>query len=217
MNGPRAFMKTIEFLDMGLMPYNEALRLQQALHSERIASNIPDTVVFCEHYPVYTIGRRDCSADWLSGPEEIAEDGVEIVKTDRGGRITYHGPGQLVAYFIFDINGRGIGVKDFVSRVEDACMATLAGLGVKTERDAGYPGLWANGKKIVAVGFQISRGVSMHGAAINVAPDMSHYRHIIPCGIKDRGVTSINEQTEEFVRTEAVAAALKGSIPRSFE
>lgn len=196
----------VQFLNIGIRPYSEVLDIQKNLHKKRVAGEIDDTVVFCEHYPVFTLGRQDSSADWVSDFKAIACDGIEVVKTDRGGRITYHGPGQLIGYFIFDINKCKLGVKDFVHRVEDVCMQALAEFGINAVRDKEYPGLWAPPpftkggqggilKKLVALGFHVSSGVTMHGFALNVAPDLSHYRHIIPCGIKERGVTSIKELT----------------------
>ncbi len=179
----------IDHLDIGLKPYLEVLELQRNLHSKRVAGEISDTLIFCEHPPVFTIGRQDSSADWISDFKTIAGDEIDVVQTDRGGRITYHGPGQLIVYFIFNIER--FGVKGFVRAVEDACIKALEKFGVHAERSEEHPGLWVNDNKIVALGFHISRNVSMHGLALNVAPDLRHYRHIIPCGIKDKGITSM--------------------------
>lgn len=201
----------IDFLDIGLKPYKEVLDLQYKLHAERVQNKINDTVIFCEHNPVYTIGKRECNEDWLSDLKTIARDGIDVVKTDRGGKITYHGPGQLIVYFIFDINKRKIGIKDFVHKIEGVCMETLAEFGINAVRDPEYPGLWVNTnnslsprgrgvgvrggggirKKLVALGFHVSQGVTIHGIAINVSPNLNHYKHIIPCGIKGRDVTSM--------------------------
>lgn len=206
----------VNFINIGLTPYNEALELQKKLHSKRSAKEIPDTAIFCEHSPVVTIGKRDASADFLSDMETIAEEGIDIAKVERGGRITYHGPGQLVVYFIFDLSERRLGVKEFVYKVEEACMAGLSKFGINAVRDKEYPGLWANNKKLVAIGLQISRNVSMHGIAINVAPNMSHYRHIIPCGIKERGVTSMKELLGSAPAMENVIRAVKDGIGAVF-
>jgi len=183
----------MQYLKIGIKPYNEVLELQRCLHKARVEKGICDTVVFCEHPPVFTLGKRDCGEDIISDSSAIKKDGIEVIKTDRGGRITYHGPGQLVAYFIFDIVALGKGVKDFVNMVEEACLKTLARFGITAERDEKYPGLWIAGKKIAALGFHVSGGVTMHGIALNVAPNLSHYRHIIPCGIRERGITSMKE------------------------
>jgi len=206
----------VNFLTIGLKPYNGALELQKELHAKRVAGEIPDTVVLCEHPPVFTIGKRDASADFLSGMMTIAEEGIEVVKVERGGRITYHGPGQLVVYFIFNLNERHLGVKEFVNKVEEACMKGLSKFGVNTVRDSEYPGLWIGDKKLVAVGLQITKNVSMHGVAINIDPNIGHYRHIIPCGIKDRGVTSMKEVLGEAPAMEEVIGAVKEGVTEIF-
>lgn len=175
-----------------------------------------DTVVLCEHTPVFTVGRRDSSADWISDPGTIAGEGIEVVKTDRGGRITYHGPGQLVVYFIFNINERKLGIKDFVHKVEDVCMASLKRFGIDAARSEGYPGLWVKDGKIVALGFHVANGVTMHGIAVNVDPDMSHFRHIVPCGIRDRGVVSMRHILGRAPGMNEVIEAFRSEILKVF-
>jgi len=188
----------ITSVNLGLRSYLDVLSLQERLFNYRLFAletgkrdELGDVLLFCEHKPVFTIGRRDCSEDWLSDSKTIAGAGIEVVKTNRGGKITYHGPGQLVCYFIFDINGLGLGVKDFVSAVEDVCLKVLGRYGINAERHPEHPGIWVGNEKIVAVGFHVSKGITMHGIAVNVEPDMTHYSHIVPCGIRDMGVTSI--------------------------
>lgn len=122
----------------------------------------------------------------------------------------------MVVYFILNIKELGLGVKDFVRAVEGACMKALATFGIKAERDKEYPGLWVNGKKIVAVGFHISNNVSMHGIALNVDPNMEHYKHIVPCGIKDRGVTSMKELTGSTVALNDVITSFQTAICDQF-
>lgn len=182
----------IKCLDIGRRPYLEVLELQTNLHKRRVNGEIGDTLIFCEHDSVLTLGRQDCSLDWISALSQVKADGIDVVQTNRGGRITYHGPGQLVGYLIFDT--ARFGVKGFVNMVEEVCIKALSNLGVAVTRDPEHPGLWVGDKKIVAVGFHISHNISMHGFALNVSPDLAHYRHIIPCGIKSKGVTSIKEE-----------------------
>ena len=191
---------SISSVNLGLRSYLDVLSLQERLFSYRLSElengkcdKLGDVLLFCEHNPVFTIGKRDCSEDWLSDSETIAGAKIEVVKTNRGGKITYHGPGQLVCYFIFDINRLGLGVKDFVAAAEEVCLRTLSHYGINAVRSAEHPGLWVGNEKIVAVGFHISKGITMHGIAVNVAPDMSHFGHIVPCGIRDRGVTSMQQ------------------------
>lgn len=197
--------------DIGLKPYKEAYQLQKELFALRVEEKIPDVLIFCEHPPVFTVGKSDCSADWLSSSSDISKDGIEVVKTDRGGKITYHGPGQLVCYFISNI--KNIGIKKFVHKVEDAFLRVLLKFGVNAVRDEKYPGLWVGEKKILALGFHVSRDVTTHGIALNVCPDLSHYRHIVPCGIKERGVTSL----KELLGADAPnIGSVKDAITRSF-
>lgn len=198
----------ISYLNTGLKPYNEVLDLQLALHKKRVDGEISDTIIFCEHHPVFTIGKRDASSDWISDLKTIAGDGIDVVQTDRGGKITYHGPGQLIAYFIFDIKQLGLGVKTFVTSVEEMCLRTLADFNIAAERDPEHPGLWIGRNKIVALGFHISRNVSCHGFALNVSPDLKKYRHIVPCGIKDRGVTSMEAILNGKIDSPSVMSSL---------
>lgn len=207
---------------LGLMPYRGAWALQERLRGERAAGAIPDTLLLCEHPPVFTVGRQDCRADWRASDTEITEAGIEMVQVNRGGRITYHGPGQLVGYFIVDLRGRGYGVREFVGRIEALVMRTLADFGVPAERDPRYPGVWVRGhdhlQKIAAIGLHISRGITQHGFALNVAPEMRHYRYIVPCGIADREVTSLKQLLGPACPTiGAVATAVVEKLPALFE
>ena len=206
----------IEFLNIGLKPYREVLKLQEELHAKRLKAKICDTVIFCEHPPVFTTGRQDASSDWISDFQAIASDGIEIVNTNRGGRITYHGPGQLIVYFIFNIAERKIGIKEFVNKVEDVCMKTLAEFGIAAMRDKEHPGLWVNNKKIVALGFHVSQGITMHGVALNIDPNMKHYRHIIPCGIRGCSVTSMREMLGTAPKTDDVIKITLDYIKQRF-
>ena len=210
-------MKKVVILEnIGLKPYREALLYQEDLHKKRAEGKIDDTVIFCEHPPVYTIGKRDSSDDFLSDLKVIAGDGIDVVKADRGGKITYHGPGQLVAYFIFNIAERKLGVKEYVHKIEDVCMKALEKFGINAVRDKEHPGLWVNDKKIVAIGLNISKNVSMHGIALNVDPNMEHYRHIVPCGIRDRGVTSMKEVLDAAPPLDDVIKTLGNAVLKLF-
>lgn len=183
--------KKISYIDLGLIPYTEAWDIQKKYRTERQEGATGDTILFCEHPPVFTIGKQNCAEDWLSSNAAIKEEGIEVVKTDRGGRITYHGPGQQVVYFIVDIKNYSTGVKDFVAKIENVCLELVNSFGLSASKNNEHPGIWIGPKKIVAIGLHISQDISMHGVAINVFPNMSHYRHIIPCGIKDKGITSM--------------------------
>lgn len=181
----------MEWQELGTMPYSEASKLQERLRELRIAGLIPDRMLLVEHPPVLTVGKRDSGEDFCSPPEEIAADGIDVIKTNRGGRVTYHGPGQLVGYFICSLESLGMGVKDFVRAIEEASIRTLADFGIRAHRDKEHPGVWIGRDKICAIGLNVSRGVTQHGFALNVDCDLSAYRHIVACGIRGRGVTSM--------------------------
>jgi len=210
----------IECIDLGLIGYKESWQIQEDLRLKREKGETPDRLLLLEHPPVFTLGKRDCEDDITSTREVIAADGIDIVKTNRGGRITYHGPGQLVGYFICNVNeavksanipplckGRlggvdlppltppykgGVrGIKHFVYLIEELCLNVLSGFGIKGRRDPDHPGIWVGQSKIAAIGLHVSRGITQHGFALNVNPDLNHYRHIIACGIKGHGTTSM--------------------------
>lgn len=192
----------IDCKDLGVLEYQKAWDLQEELRALRISNKIPDTFLLVEHPPVYTMGRRDSAEDFLSSEDEIRSDGIDIIKSNRGGRITYHGPRQIVGYFIFSLHSTKKGVKDFVCAVEEVCLRTLQHFGVEGRRDPEYPGLWIGQNKIAAVGLNFVQGVSQHGFSFNVDPDLLHYRHIVPCGIAERGITSLKMQLKENTPSE---------------
>ena len=188
---------------LGRIPYREGLEIQERLVELRKADAIGDVLVMLEHPPVLTLGRNAGRENLLLTEEALAERGVEVVETNRGGDITYHGPGQLVGYPIFDLRGpvRGdrkwLGPVDFVRQIEEALIRTMADYGVAAERVPGRTGVWTepNGsipeKKIAAIGIHVSAGVTSHGFALNVTTDLRDFDWIVPCGIGDRGVTSL--------------------------
>lgn len=167
---------------LGRLGYRWAWRLQQLRREAVIAGRAPEAVWLLEHDPVITTGRR---------PVEDLPDGVDVVRTERGGLATWHGPGQLVGYLILDAGSRGIGVKSTICGVEEAIARWLGGLGIVAGRRPGYPGVWVGRDKICAVGMHFRRGVSMHGFALNLTADLSGFQAIVPCGITDGGVTSV--------------------------
>ena len=186
----------ISIVQLGRVDYSTALRLQKTLVDLRKAGQIGDTLLLLEHPPVITLGRNAKRANVLVSEEQAARAGVEICECDRGGDVTYHGPGQLVGYPIFDLRGftPRIGAVDFVRKLEEVLIRTCADFGVATHRMRGMTGVWTlrNEAKIAAIGIHISRGVTSHGFALNVSTDLSHFKLIIPCGIGDKPVTSLD-------------------------
>lgn len=205
------------------IPYSDALAFQRTRRAAVESGNAPEAIVLLEHSPVITLGRNAHASNVLLPLELLAQRGIVIAETDRGGDVTYHGPGQLVAYPIIHIERRGLSITGYLRLLEQAVIDTLAAFGVIGERLAGYTGVWVNGAKVAAIGIGVHRGVTFHGTAINVAPDMTHWQLIVPCGIADKPVTSLKELLgtappiaevgESFVR--AFTAALSSTpIPR---
>ena len=200
---------------LGTMDYLEAHGLQLALVEKVHSGQEPNTLLLLEHPHVYTKGRLSKQSDVLLPEAELAARGVPVHETDRGGQVTYHGPGQLVVYPIVDLKDWGGPVK-YVRALEQVMIATLAEMGVTARCESGNTGVWTDQGKIAAIGVKISRGIAFHGFAINVNTDLSYYQHIIPCGIADRPVTSMSEILGEHVDMELVRYGLVYQFGREF-
>jgi lipoate-protein ligase B len=177
---------------LGEVPYQEAFELQRGLRDRRAAGELPDVLLVLEHPPVYTKGKRTEPGDLPMGEDWYRAQGIEVCDTDRGGRVTYHGPGQLVAYPIMAVER----VADFVHSMEGAMVAALADEGVAAEpRDTPFTGVWAGDRKIGSIGVRVREGVSMHGLAVNVDNDLQPFEWIVPCGIDHVRMTSVSRET----------------------
>ena len=175
-----------------MVPYRDGVELQETLRERRQAGDLPDLLLVLEHPPVYTKGRRTEPGDLPMGADWYGDRGIEVCETDRGGRVTYHGPGQLVAYPIMAVER----VADFVHTMEQAIVVALADEGVEAEaRDTPFTGVWAGDRKIASIGVRVRRGVSMHGLAVNVDNDLQPFEWIVPCGIGQLRVTSVASET----------------------
>ncbi|MBT4074030.1 MAG: lipoyl(octanoyl) transferase LipB [Chloroflexi bacterium] len=192
---------------LGMQTYDAALATQRQLHERRVSGETQDTLLLLEHSHVITMGRRALESHVVSDADTLAKAGVEVVETDRGGEATYHGPGQLIAYPIIDLRALGLGPVSYVAALEEAIIDTLAVYLVDAHRVAGRTGIWVGGdgedpgegnspagRKIAAIGVRISRGVAMHGLALNVSTDLLMFNHIVPCGMPGLKVTSIDEE-----------------------
>jgi lipoyl(octanoyl) transferase len=177
----------------GRVPYGPAYDAMHDLAARRARGEIPDVLALLEHPPVYTAGRRTDPAHVLLAESEIERAGAELHHVDRGGSVTFHGPGQLVGYPIVELRPRP-DVLAYLRRLEDAVILACADLGVEVGRRQDDPtGVWAGDRKVCAIGVRVSRGVTLHGFALNCATDLSWYGAIVPCGLADRGVTSLTE------------------------
>jgi lipoyl(octanoyl) transferase len=206
----------LSLLSLGRVSYRDGLELQRRLIEARHAEQIGNTLVLLEHQPVLTLGRNSSRANILASDEFLAHRGVEIHEINRGGDVTYHGPGQLVGYPIFDLRSftPRLGAVDFVRRIEEALIRACGDFGVPTTRVKGRTGVWipAGGnlleKKIAAIGVHIARGITSHGFALNVSTDLRDFDLIVPCGIRDRAVTSLELEADPAPSMEAVRNAV---------
>jgi lipoyl(octanoyl) transferase len=210
----------IHLLQLGRISYAEGLRIQDELVAARKAGTIGDTLLLMEHSPVLTLGRNSTRSNILASDELLARKGIGVHEINRGGDVTYHGPGQLVGYPIFDLRGdlpgkRGphLGPVDFVRLMEEALILTCKDFGVPAQRICKLTGVWtlAGGsvveKKIAAIGIHVSRAVTSHGFALNVTTDLRDFDWIVPCGITDRGVTSLELESPQDVPPTLAQAA----------
>ena len=181
----------IQWRELGLCAYEDGLHAQEAAWEERRRGAGPDVCLALEHPATVTFGRRATDADLRLDRAALAARGVRCVATDRGGRATYHGPGQLVLYPIVDLHARGLAVRDFVDRLEALMIATAAACGVRAWRDTRGRGVWARGGKLGAVGIRVREHVSTHGLALNVDVDLDAFGAIVPCGLADAPMTSL--------------------------
>jgi lipoyl(octanoyl) transferase len=177
-----------EVVDLGRLDYLAAWNVQRAFHAEVADGQRPPTLLLVEHDPVITFGRKGGRDHLRVGEDELRERGFALYDIERGGDVTYHGPGQLVGYPIFPVGRR---VRDFLRSLEGALVRVLASFGVDGAGSPGYAGVWVGDEKVVAIGVAIKRNVAFHGFAMNVHTDLAHFETIVPCGIADRGVTSL--------------------------
>jgi lipoyl(octanoyl) transferase len=196
------------FCRLGTVDYAEAHRLQKDLQGRRIAGEIDDTVLLLEHAPVLTLGRSAKAEHVLAPRQELKARGISVQEVGRGGDVTYHGPGQLVAYPIIDLKPNRRDVRKYMWSLEETMIRTCADFGLSASRVEGLNGAWIGDRKIGAVGVRISRWVTMHGLALNAETDLSHFDLIVPCGIPDKAVTSISAELGRAVRVVDVVESL---------
>lgn len=185
-------MNPLQVRRLGLVPYADGLELQRQLVEERKAGLIPDTLLLLQHPHVLTVGvKKDGREHILATPDRLTTLGVDVFETGRGGDVTYHGPGQLVGYPIIDLNPDRRDVHKYVRDLEEVMIRVCAAYGLEAERSKGFSGAWIRDEKIGAIGVRISRWITSHGFAFNVSTDINFFNLIVPCGIADRGVTSL--------------------------
>jgi lipoyl(octanoyl) transferase len=203
---------------LGVVPYGEALDLQKALVEERRAGRIPDQLLLLQHPPVITLGVKAGSdrSHVLASPAVLEKEGVEVFETGRGGDVTYHGPGQLVGYPILDLRPDRCDVHRYVRDLEEALITTAATCGVSAGRVKGLTGVWVGSEKLAAIGVRISRWITSHGFALNVGSNLNHFDLIVPCGIVDKGVTSLENLLGRPVPMREVEGAAADAVATIF-
>jgi lipoyl(octanoyl) transferase len=208
-------MRTCDVRDLGRLGYAEAFALQRELVEQRKQGRIADQLLFVEHPHVITLGRNGNTENLLASEEVLRRAGIEFHPTDRGGDITYHGPGQIVGYPIFDLREWKRDVVVYVRAIEQVIIEVLGEFGIEAERVKGCTGVWVRGKKVAAIGVHVSRWVTSHGFALNHTTDLSYFQYIVPCGLT-KPVTSMRELGSAASREEVIAA-LARTFARVFE
>ena len=199
-------------LDLGLSDYNDTWKLQKKLQSKRILGEIEDHLLLVEHPPVFTLGKNASKQHIINNLDDVS-----IIQTDRGGNITFHGPGQLVGYPILDLNHYKRSITWYMRELEQLIIDVLGEYDIKASRKKGLTGTWVKDKKIAALGVRISRWVTMHGFSLNINPDLNFYKYIIPCGIKEYGVTSMAKiMGNEVPSMEEIKTKMKKRFIKNF-
>lgn len=207
-------MKETQFCDLGLRDYREVWEMQEATleraKKQKLQGEVTSNYLFfVEHLPVYTLGRSGKEANMLAGALQLRAKKAELIRVDRGGDITFHGPGQLVVYPVLDLENFGWGVKNYIERLEEVVIRTLAFYGIESGRVAGATGVWleqgtSRERKICAIGVKCSRYITMHGFALNVNTDLDYFNLIHPCGFVDKGVTSMQQELNRTIELDEV-------------
>jgi lipoate-protein ligase B len=205
-----------QFSFLGRMAYNPAWQLQRRVHALRARDQLEDTLLFVEHEPVISYGSAFDPKSLLYSETQYGEKGIELVKTDRGGDVTFHGPNQLVIYPIFDLREHGGDLHKWLRDLEETMILTLGHFGLEGYRFPPHTGVWTNNKKVAAIGIKVSRWISLHGIALNCNNDLSAFDLIVPCGISGYGVTSLSNETGKDIGIQESIPAVVSSFSQVF-
>src|SRR5262245_27719899 len=212
-------MRDLEIRRLGIVGYDEALAMQRALVEERRADRVPDLLILLQHPAVITLGVKGDGgrSNVLATPDRLSELGIAVEETGRGGDVTYHGPGQIVGYPIVDLRPDRQDVHRYVRDLEEVMIRTCADYSLEAGRIAGLTGAWISAEKIGAIGVRISRWITSHGFAFNVSTRLDHFQLIVPCGISDRGVTSLEKATGRVIDVTEAESRLAIHFGRVFD
>jgi lipoyl(octanoyl) transferase len=211
--------RILEVQWLGTVPYAEGVDLQKRLVEQRQLDAIPDQLLLLEHPPVITLGvkTRDDRTHIVATPQTLEDEGVEVVESGRGGDVTYHGPGQLVGYPILDLRPDRCDVHRYVRDLEETLIQAVGRFDVVAERMPGLTGVWVGEKKLAAIGVRIARWITSHGFALNVTTKLEHFDLIVPCGIADKGVTSLEHLTGRHIDTASLIPAITDAFATVFD
>ncbi len=208
--------RTFDYSDLGLIDYKIAWDLQKEIFNLRLHGEINDTFFLLEHPHTYTLGKVADKENLISNEEQLKELGVNVYEIDRGGDITYHGPGQIVGYPIISLNDWKQDTHEYLRGLEEVIMMTCLEYGIATERNPKYTGVWIGARKIAAIGIKVSRWITMHGFAFNVNTDLNYFGGIIPCGIRDKEVTSLQKELGREINLTEVKEKLVDNFKKVF-
>jgi len=201
--------------NLGTIRYQYALQIQRRL-VEIVSQGVFDVLLLLQHPPVFTIGRFRGEEDIIVPPETLTQERIAVFHTNRGGGITYHGPGQLVGYPILNLKEKGLGVREYIWKLEAVIIKLLLDLGIQGHRVANYPGVWVGEEKVCSIGIHVSHYITMHGFALNVNTNLRHFEYINPCGINSRVMTSVSKLLGYPVEVETIIEALLDSFSVTF-
>src|SRR5258708_5149057 len=201
----RSMVREVTVINLGLSDYKSTWDLQRTIFDLRTSGKISDVLLLNEHRHVYTLGKSGDENHLLAGNGELIARGIEVFNIDRGGDVTYHGPGQLVGYPILDLNNYYLDIRRYLRDLEEVIIRTLAEYGIPADRDERFTGVWVGSEKIAALGVKVSRWITMHGFALNVNTDLAYFDRIIPCGIFHKGVTSMERLLGKTIPLEEIA------------
>ena len=211
------FTTTCVVYNLGMVEYGETYQFQRRLHRQRLKRTISDTLLLLEHPPTLTIGRSGSLDNVLVSKEQLAQEGISLFFIGRGGDVTYHGPGQLVGYLILNLGQRGKDIHRYVHDLEEVLIRTLKDFSISASRDEGHAGVWVQNEEVAAIGLSIRRWVTMHGFALNVNPNLTHFSLINPCGFSDRKATSISQILGHEVHIKTVTTHLVAHFSDVFD
>lgn len=209
--------KILTYCDLGFIDYKETWDLQQEIHSKRVTSEVEDILFLLEHPNTYTLGKTAHKENLVGSEDYLTQNKISVYDIDRGGDITYHGPGQIVGYPIIDLNNWFKDTHKYLRALEEVIIKTCSDYGLECGRNEKHTGVWIGDRKIAAIGIKVSRWVTMHGFAFNVNTDLKLFNGIIPCGIQDKTVTSLKQELKREINIQEVKVKLLKNFTQVFE